>query len=98
MNLENGTMNVAKHETHYRCYYEKEWPLDEYGRPGGFYSLADLPIVEHRKISRPGVVLAKDEDTQKYFVRDKEHRTWEFWIPMDDVTIGSIINGGKAHE
>ncbi len=91
-------MNVAKHEKHYRCYYEKEWPLDEFGRLGGFYSLADLPIVEHRKISRPGVVIAKDEDTQKYFVRDKERRTLEFWIPMSDVNIGSIINGEKIDE
>ena len=26
---------------HFRCYYKKEFPVDEYGRPGGLYSLVD---------------------------------------------------------
>ena len=84
-------MNVAKHETHYRCYYEKEWPLDEYGRPGGFYSLADLPIVQHKRMTRDGILEAKNDEAQKYKVRDVE-KNFVNWVPMNDVTIGERVN------
>ena len=75
---------------HYRCYYKREFPVDEYGRPGGFYSLADLPIVKHDVLSRQGIVEAKNEEHQMYRVRDWNDR-WEFWIPMADVALGEII-------
>ena len=42
----------------YRCYYTKEYPVDEFGRPGGFYSLADLPVVGHDRLTRRGVIEA----------------------------------------
>ena len=47
-------------ETHYRCYYEAEWPVDEYDRPGGLHSLADLPVVGHKRITRRGLVMARN--------------------------------------
>ena len=28
----------------YTCKYKAEWPVDEFGRIGGMYSLADLPV------------------------------------------------------
>ena len=73
---------------HYRCYYTKEWPLDEYGRIGGLYSLVDIPIATYDKISRPGIIEAKNEEHQMYKVRDVENDYWNFWVPMTDVKIG----------
>ena len=77
----------------YRCYYTKEYPMDEFGRPGGFYSLADLPIVGHDRLTRRGVIEAKNEnDGLKYKIRDVDGN-WVKWIPADDVVIGEIHNG-----
>ena len=70
----------------YHCTYRKVFPVDEYGRIGGLYSLADLPIMEHKEMSRSGVILAKNEEEQYYKVRDTEKNFIE-WVPMCDVTI-----------
>ena len=74
---------------HYRCYYTKEFPVDEYGRIGGMYSLADLPIAGYDKISRPGIIVSKNEEHQWYKVRDVEKNFTE-WVPMIDVNVGKI--------
>ncbi len=76
---------------YYRCYYTKEWPLDEYGRIGGLYSLVDIPIMTHDRISRPGIVEAKNEEHQMYKVRDAEKRYLDFWVPMADVEVGEYV-------
>ena len=70
----------------YHCTYKKVFPVDEYGRPGGFYSLADLPIMEHKELTRSGVIIAKNEEEQYYKVRDTEKNFTE-WVPMEDVTV-----------
>ena len=72
--------------TEYHCTYRKVFPVDEYGRIGGLYSLADLPIMEHKEMSRSGVIVAKNEEEQFYKVRDTEKNFTE-WVPMCDVTI-----------
>ena len=77
---------------HYRCYYEAEWPVDEYDRPGGLYSLADLPVVQRKKLVRRGLVIAKTEEHQKYKVKDMDLRC-EVWVDMKDVQVGEIHNG-----
>ena len=70
----------------YHCTYRKVFPVDEYGRIGGLYSLADLPIMEHKEMSRSGVIVAKNEEEQFYKVRDIE-KNFEEWVPMMDVTV-----------
>ena len=70
----------------YHCTYRKVFPIDEYGRIGGLYSLADLPIMEHKEMSRSGVIVAKNEEEQFYKVRDTE-KNFEEWVPMMDVTV-----------
>ena len=70
----------------YHCTYKKVFPVDEYGRIGGLYSLADLPIMEHKEMSRSGVIVAKNEEEQFYKVRDTE-KNFEEWVPMMDVTV-----------
>ena len=70
----------------YHCTYRKVFPIDEYGIIGGLYSLADLPIMEHKEMSRSGVIVAKNEEEQFYKVRDTE-KNFEEWVPMMDVTV-----------
>ena len=70
----------------YHCTYRKVFPVDEYGRIGGLYSLADLPIMEHKEMSRSGVIVAKNEEEQFYKVRYIE-KNFEEWVPMMDVTV-----------
>ena len=70
----------------YHCTYRKVFPVDEYGRLGGLYSLADLPIMEHKEMSRNGVIVSKNEEEQFYKVRDTE-KNFEEWVPMMDVTV-----------
>ena len=72
----------------YHCTYKKVFPVDEFGRPGGFYSLADLPIMEHKELTRNGVIVATNEERQYYKIRDIE-KNFESWVPMMDVTVVS---------
>tara|TARA_Y100001951_G_scaffold85334_1_gene75208 strand:- start:204 stop:443 length:240 start_codon:yes stop_codon:yes gene_type:complete len=77
--------------TTYHCTYTYDFPIDEFGRLGGFYSLADLPIVKHEKMVRVGILEAKNEEHQMYKVRDKEKNFTE-WVPMTDVEIGEEVS------
>ena len=70
----------------YHCTYKMTFPIDEFGRLGGSYSLADLPIMEHKQLSRNGVIVGKNEEEQFYKVRDTE-KNFESWVPMMDVRI-----------
>tara|TARA_Y100000310_G_scaffold142586_1_gene142102 strand:+ start:255 stop:491 length:237 start_codon:yes stop_codon:yes gene_type:complete len=70
----------------YHCTYTKKFPVDEYGRLGGFYSLADLPIVQYKELTRDGIIEAKNEQHQYYEVRDVE-KNFTNWVPMIDVEI-----------
>ena len=70
----------------YHCTYTMVFPVDEYGRLGGLYSLADLPIMEHKEMSRSGVIVATNDERQYFKVRDVE-KNFESWVPMCDVTV-----------
>ena len=72
----------------YHCTYKMTFPVDEYGRLGGLYSLADLPIMEHKQLSRNGIIIATNEERQYFKVRDIE-KNFESWVPMMDVTVVS---------
>ena len=70
----------------YHCTYTKEFPVDEYGRLGGLYSLADLPIMEHKEMTRTGTILGRDIENQYFKIRDDEKNFTE-WVPMSDVVV-----------
>ena len=72
--------------TMYNCTYTKEFPIDEFGRIGGMYSLADLPIMEHKEMSRNGIIVETNDKRQYYKVRDTE-KNFESWVPQSDVTV-----------
>jgi len=76
----------------YYCTYTKEFPVDEYGRLGGLYSLVDLPIMKHESLTRNGIVEAKNAEHEMYKVRDVENNFTE-WVSMDDVIIGKRTDG-----
>ena len=45
----------------YGCKFKvKNIPLDEFGRPGGMKSLADLPVVRHGNYTGTGELVARD--------------------------------------
>lgn len=76
----------------YQCTYKKKFPVDEYGRLGGFYSLADIPVARYEIKERRGVVVAqyKDEDiygNTLYKVQDVENPSYFFAVPVKDVEI-----------
>ena len=48
--------------------------------------MTDLPIMEHKELTRTGVIVAKNEEEQFYKVRDIEKNFTE-WVPMVDVTV-----------
>ena len=70
----------------YHCTYKMVFPMDEYGRLGGLYSLADLPIMEHKEMTRIGIIVAQNDERQYFKVRDTE-KNFESWVPMMDVTV-----------
>ena len=72
----------------YHCTYKMTFPIDEFGRLGGLYSLADLPIMEHKQLTRNGIIVSKDEERQYFKIRDTE-KNFESWVPMMDVTVVS---------
>ena len=72
----------------YHCTYKMEFPIDEFGRLGGLYSLADLPIMEHKQLTRTGIIIATNEERQYFKIRDVE-KNFESWVPMMDVTVVS---------
>ena len=54
------------------CTYKFKFPVDEFGRPGGMYSMADLPIAYHKELSRTGKITGRDQETHLYEIKDKE--------------------------
>ena len=73
-------------------YLYESVPVDEYGRLGGFYSLADIPIMEYKEMTRDGIIEAKNAENEVYKVRDVEKNFIE-WVPMDSVIIGERTDG-----
>ena len=82
--------------TMYDCTYTKDFPVDEYGRLGGLYSLADLPIAQHQRMVRVGILEAKNEKNQMYKVRDKE-KNFTAWVPKTDVEIGEEVDAKTSN-
>ena len=64
--------------------YQYNFPVDEYGRPGGLYSMADLPVKRHEVLTRTCEFLAHDPTQDLYQVKDLE-KGWEFVVKADAV-------------
>ena len=73
----------------YNCKYTYEFPIDKWGRLGGFFSLTDVPIAKYERLTRDGIIEAENEERSMYKVRDVEEN-FVRWIPMADVEVGEM--------
>ena len=71
------------------CTYTYEFTVDEFGRPGGMYSLADLPIVAIKELTRTGTIIAQDSANQLYEIKDDGRDPGGFTVvvPMNQVVV-----------
>ena len=69
-----------------KCKYKYEFPVDEFGRPGGFYSLADLPVVGYKVLERFGTLKKRDSKKELYELKDDENN-WTLVVPFSDVEL-----------
>ena len=68
------------------CKYKHVFPIDEFGRIGGMYSLADVPISGTKEFTREGILIARDSIKELYEVEDTE-RGWSFVVPYDKIEL-----------
>ena len=68
------------------CEYTYEFPVDEWGRVSGWYSLADMPIKSYKKLTRKGSIVARDKEEGLYEIDDDE-KSFSIVVPFDDVKI-----------
>ena len=68
------------------CKYKYVFPIDEFGRIGGMYSLADVPISGTKEFTREGILTARNISRELYEVEDAE-RGWSFVVPYDKVEL-----------
>jgi len=55
----------------YNCTFTvKNIPLDRFGRPGGMYSLADLPVEKYGDYTSTGTIVARDLNTKLLEVQE----------------------------
>lgn len=54
------------------CKYTHMFPVDEWDRLGGLYSLADVPIMNYTELTRDGTITARDKKSELYEVKDDE--------------------------
>jgi hypothetical protein len=66
--------------------YTATFPVDEWDRPSGFYSLADVPVKCYKELTRNGIVTARDLKKELYEVEDTE-KGWKFVVPFDKVKV-----------
>ena len=69
-----------------KCRYKFKFPVDEFGRPGGMYSLADLPVVGYKILERVGTLKKRDSAKKLYELQDME-KNWTLVVPFEDVEI-----------
>ncbi|OUU29463.1 MAG: hypothetical protein CBB97_02485 [Candidatus Endolissoclinum sp. TMED37] len=73
------------------CTYTYKFVVDEFGRPGGMYSLADLPITGSKVLERTGTIISQDSVNELYEIKDtgKDPGGFTIVIPFADVKINS---------
>lgn len=69
-----------------KCKYKYEFPVDEFGRPGAMYSLADLPVAGYKILERTGTLLKQDSKKKLYELKDDENN-WTLVVPFADVEV-----------
>jgi len=77
----------------YTCKYKAEWPVDKFGRIGGMYSTADLPVQGYVELERTGTLVSQDSKREMYEVQDGERMFVKRVVPFTKVTdIEEVVN------
>ena len=69
-----------------KCKYKYKFPVDEFGRPGAMYSLADLPVAGYNVLERFGTLKKRDSKKELYELKDDENN-WTLVVPFSDVEL-----------
>ena len=72
------------------CTFSYKFPVDEWNRIGGLYSLADVPVVGHKVFERQGKIMSQDSKQGLYEIKDTE-KGWPLVVPVSDVTLEKKI-------
>ena len=67
--------------------YKYKFPLDAWDRPGGQYSLADLPIRSHKVLTREGIILSKNDEHDMFKIKDLHEKLITVCVDKSDVEI-----------
>lgn len=70
----------------YACFFTvKNIPLDRYGRPGGLYSMADLPVERTGDYEGFGPIHKRDSEQRLFEIEDTTKTTRKWIVSWDDV-------------
>tara|TARA_B100000427_G_C15426848_1_gene558877 strand:+ start:418 stop:681 length:264 start_codon:yes stop_codon:yes gene_type:complete len=69
----------------YKVKYKHEFPVDEWDRPSGFYTLADVPIAGTKVLTRTGEIIAKNIDKKMLKIKDDDNLAMSIWVEAKDV-------------
>ena len=73
--------------TKYLVKYKYEFPVDEWDRPSGFYTLADVSIKCMKVLERSGEIIAKNIKNKMLKIKDDDNLAMSVWVKADDVEI-----------
>tara|TARA_Y100000114_G_scaffold134843_1_gene135279 strand:+ start:285 stop:551 length:267 start_codon:yes stop_codon:yes gene_type:complete len=73
--------------TKYLVKYKYEFPVDEWDRPSGFYTLADVPVRCMKVLERTGEIIAKNIENKMLKIKDDDNLAMSVWVKADDVEI-----------
>ena len=73
--------------TKYLVKYKFEFPVDEWDRPSGFYTLADVPVRCMKVLERTGEIIAKNIEHKMLKIKDDDNLAMSVWVKADDVEI-----------
>ena len=73
--------------TKYLVKYKYDFPVDEWDRPSGFYTLADVPVRCMKVLERTGEIIAKNIENKMLKIKDDDNLAMSVWVKADDVEI-----------
>tara|TARA_Y100000817_G_scaffold311852_1_gene304664 strand:+ start:378 stop:641 length:264 start_codon:yes stop_codon:yes gene_type:complete len=76
----------------YKVKYRYKFPVDEWDRPSGFYTLADVPIRCMKVLERTGEIIAKNIENKMLKIKDDDNLAMSVWVKADDVEILNADN------
>jgi hypothetical protein len=67
--------------------YKYKFPVDEWNRPSGFYTLADVPIKDMKVLERTGIIVGKNIENKMLRIKDDDNLAMSVWVKSDNVEI-----------